>query len=504
MKYQDTSVQKKKKQVRKSRPDPDQMDRLLERCGIHLNAMQLRQLWTYHQLLRRFDTELNLTRIRNFENMVVKLYADSILPALQTSLPSPLLDLGTGPGMPGIPLKIFRPDLHILLAESRQNRVDFLKNAVSTLGIPGLEVVERGIAADYSRPVAGVITRAVEPMAQTLARVAGCLERKGTVIFMKGPQCEEEMKKAATNFTSIYKLMEDIHYNIPNTINRRRLVIFQRNINPVKANGRLSERKMSQIKVIQSENNTIYKDLKKLFSGRGVKKQGKTLVCGARQVAEGIDKWPQRCLAWISNGDRTPPPPEASDDLAWFQLAPELFGTLDAFKTKHPILLFKAPKPQRWQPESCILPGCSPLIPFQDPENVGAVIRSAVAFNVNRIILLAESANPFHPKAVRASAGTVFSASLYDGPPLSEIPTNLPVISLATKGKPLDHISFPRSFFLLAGMEGSGLPSKWNADSVSIPMNPEVESLNAATATAIALYSWKIGSQTNQAASRNS
>ena len=84
--------------------------------------------------------------------MVVKLYADSILPSLQyPQLPSPLLDLGTGPGMPGIPLKIFRPDLHILLAESRQQRVHFLKAVVAELNLPGLEVIERGIAPDFDR-----------------------------------------------------------------------------------------------------------------------------------------------------------------------------------------------------------------------------------------------------------------------------------------------------------------------------------------------------------------
>ena len=107
---------------RKKPPGPEQMGTLLLRCGINLAPSQLKQLWAYHQLLRRHDAELNLTRVRNFENMVLKLYADSILPALHSPLPSPLLDLGTGPGMPGIPLKIFRPDLRILLADGRQNR----------------------------------------------------------------------------------------------------------------------------------------------------------------------------------------------------------------------------------------------------------------------------------------------------------------------------------------------------------------------------------------------
>jgi len=211
------------------------MNDLLNRCGLHLSKRQLQQLWAYHRLLRHHDADLNLTRIRNFDNMVVKLYADSILPAVHTTLPSPLLDLGTGPGMPGIPLKIFRPDLHILLAESRQQRINFLKIVVDTLDLPGLEVVARGIASDYNRPVAGVITRAVEPIADTLARVQGCLAKDGMVLFMKGPQCDQEIENAASQFSQAFDFAEDIAYRIPHTPHRRRLVGYRRTTAPLAA-----------------------------------------------------------------------------------------------------------------------------------------------------------------------------------------------------------------------------------------------------------------------------
>jgi 16S rRNA (guanine(527)-N(7))-methyltransferase RsmG len=468
------------------------MDALLQSCGINLAPSQLRQLWAYHQLLRQHDAELNLTRIRNFENMVVKLYADSILPALHAPLPSPLLDLGTGPGMPGIPLKIFRPDLHILLAESRQHRTDFLKTAVSTLNLQGLEVVERGIAPDYRRPVAGVITRAVEPIAATLARVAGCTVQDGMVIFMKGPRCDEEIKKASKMFASDYELAEDIPYQIPHTPHRRRLVLFRRKTDPIQscgASGNMNSR--HRVKVIESVSNPIFKNLKKLLGGRGVKKQGRTLICGARLTTEAIDRMPSGCLSWISNGDRQPPPANAPDRLEWLQLCPDLFHTLDAFGTKSPIVLVDVPQPETWNPQEGLPDGCSLLVPFQDPENVGAIIRTAAAFDVNRIILLAESANPFHPKAVRASSGTVFSARLFHGPSFSDLPPDLPVVSLAATGHPLSQAQFPPSFGLLTGMEGPGLPPHWRTNAVAIPMAPGVESLNAAVATAIALYEWR-------------
>ena len=83
-----------------------EMEALLERADISLSNTQLGQLWAYHQLLRRYNPKLNLTRIHNFANMVIKLYVDSLLPGRMVALPSPLLDIGTGPGMPGIPLKI--------------------------------------------------------------------------------------------------------------------------------------------------------------------------------------------------------------------------------------------------------------------------------------------------------------------------------------------------------------------------------------------------------------
>ena len=468
------------------------MDFLLQRCGIRLGATQLKHLWRYHQLLRQSDAELNLTRIHNFENMVVKLYADSILPALQyPQLPSPLLDLGTGPGMPGIPLKIFRPDLHILLAESRQQRVHFLKTIVETLHLSGLEVIERGIAPDFDRPVAGVITRAVESVNDTLARVSGCLLRDGLVFFMKGPRCDAEIEAAVPAFANDYELIADRAYQIPRTPHHRRLVVFRRKVAPVQARAAARSGFRHPTRVIESESNAIFKELKKLHGGRGVKKQGQTLVCGSRLIGEILERSPRRCRAWISSGDHIPPPEQAPEHVKWLQLAPELFQTLDLFGTRKPLLLCNVPALDVWDPKEEVADGCSLLIPFQDPENVGAVIRTACALNVDRIILLAESANPFHPKAVRASAGTVFSARLLAGPFLSDLPADLPVIALAAAGRPLAQTRFPASFYLLPGMEGPGLPAQWQVDAVAIPMAPGVESLNAAVATAIALYEWR-------------
>ena len=473
------------------RPAPGRMDALLRRCQIYLTDDQLKQLWAYHQLLRRHDDELNLTRIRNFDNMVVKLYADSILPALHVTLPSPLLDLGTGPGMPGIPLKIFRPDLHVLLAESRQQRIAFLKTAVDMLDLHGLEVVERGIAADFDRPVAGVITRAVEPMADTLTRVSGCLSDNGMAIFMKGPHCDDEIAAALRTASSAYTLVGEIPYRIAQTPHRRRLVLFKRTIQPLRTGGRPTDPIGHRVKAIDSADNPTFKNLKKLLTGRGVKKQGQTLVYGTRLTTEALQQSAAHCMAWVSSAGKTPPPPDAPPTLTWLQLAPELFREIDPFGTRTPIILYAIPAIEPWSMDAASLAGCSLLVPFQDPENVGAVIRTAVAFKVDQIVMLAESANPFHPKAVRSSAGTVFSAPIVQGPSLSQIPADLPMVALAPTGRPLVDLRFPSSFCLLAGMEGPGLPAQWSPHAAAIPMAAGVDSLNAGVAVGIALYEWR-------------
>ena len=470
-------------------PSQERMEALLKRCGIALTATQLDQLWRYHQLLRKHDAELNLTRIHNFENMVVKLYADSMLPALQTTLPSPLMDLGSGPGMPGIPLKILRPDLEIRLAESRRPRIEFLKMVVSELALSGIEVIERGIGVDYDRPVAGVITRAVEPIADTLERVGGCLEQHGTVIFMKGPRCDDEIETANDAHRDAYALSENIPYQIPHSPHRRRLVCYRRLTERFHVSAPSPTR--HRVHSIESEANSVFKDLKKLLGGRGIKKQGKALVCGNRLVGEVMEKRPERCLTWITGGDRHAPPETAPSSMTWLQLAPPLFQALDTFGIRSPILEYRVPELPVWDPAIPVDTGCSLLIPFQDPENVGAVIRSAAAFGVERIVLLSESANPFHPKSIRASAGTVFAANLFTGPALKDLPGNLPVIPLAASGRPLEDIDFTDDgFYLLPGMEGPGLPPRWQKAAVAISMSPEVESLNAAVATSIALYEW--------------
>lgn len=466
------------------------MAAIFRSCGIHLSPPQLRHFWAYHSLLRERNAELNLTRIHNFTNMVLKLYVDSVLPADMLELPSPLLDLGTGPGMPGIPIKIYRPDIELILAESRGKRVGFLDQVVARLGLSGVRIVAGRISPRFEEPVAGVITRAVEPVEKTLERVHGCLAAGGRVVFMKGPRCGPEIEQAATRFKDEFSLVLDRPYTIPTTRHERRLLVYRRLDEPLYIR-KAKAMSVHAVRTITSDQNPLFKDLKKLLTGRGIRKKGQALMSGSKPIAELLARHPQRCEAWLSREDEAPPPPQSPGHLRWIQLAPALFEELDIFGTHAPLLLISLPDIPPWEPAEGFEPGCSLLIPFQDPENVGAAIRSAAAFGAAQVILLAESAHPFHPKSLRASGGAVLSVPLRHGPGLGELPENLPIIALSTEGADLRAASFPAAFGLLAGMEGPGLPEPWRRRSLRIPINPGVESLNAAAAVGIALYEWR-------------
>jgi 16S rRNA (guanine527-N7)-methyltransferase len=200
------------------------------RSGLRLTQRQYEQLWRYHRLLRERNREYDLTRIHQFDSMVQKHYIDCVLVAqlLDWQIPSPTLDIGTGAGLPGIPLKIVCPETEFILSEGRHKRVRFLLEVVETLGLTGIEILGRQIHASFDRPVRAVITRALESIPRTLARVKGCLQPGGVVLFMKGPHCREEIESALEGFGAQYRLRRDIPYVIPHTQHRRRLVIFER------------------------------------------------------------------------------------------------------------------------------------------------------------------------------------------------------------------------------------------------------------------------------------
>jgi len=481
-------------------PAAKSLEAILTRCGIALDGEQINLLWRYHQMLRKANAALNLTRIHNFENMVLKHYVDSLLVLKYIDLPATLIDMGSGPGLPGIPLKIARPQVSMILAEPRGARAQFLREVCEQLGLKGVEVYAHKVGADYPGQVGGVITRAVGSIAETLDRVSSCLEPGGKMIFMKGPDCDQEIGEAAESHAGLFRMVSDHAYSIPGTTHDRRCVVYERSRGEA-SRGQLrksvheaarSAEFAGTVREITSASNPTFQCCRDLLSGPGIRKHGEAILSGTRICSEVLSRFPEQVVAWMT-GTRGKPPPATS--IEWLRLSDPLFKELDVVGTHAPLLLVRVPLMATWSDDQPWPAGCTLFVPFQDPENIGAVVRSAAAFGVARVVLLREAAHPFHPRGTRAAGPALFQVPLEQGPALEELRVDsVPLIALDTTGPELSEAPFPETFGLVVGVEGPGLPVRLRQfERRRIEMEPGVESLNAATAAAIALYIWSRG-----------
>ena len=187
-----------------------------------------RELAKFYRLLMEHQEVVNFTRLLKIKDIAIKHYIDCLMVAKLTDLTFPLLDMGTGPGFPGIPLKIMYPDQRIILGEGVQKRVEFLKQVREKMELKNLDIIGRNINPYFAYPVNGVITRAVEDVGNTLRNVLSCLQTGGKVFLMKGPNVDPEIKAVDADLKEFYTLEKDIAYTLPETTHNRRLLIYKK------------------------------------------------------------------------------------------------------------------------------------------------------------------------------------------------------------------------------------------------------------------------------------
>ncbi len=473
---------------------------LFKAAGIEVSSKQVSQFALYYKLINDNNSDNDLTRIKGEENFIIKHFIDSVYYTKYVKLPDSIIDIGTGAGFPGIPIKIMFPHINIILAEQRSRRVEFLKVAVKSLGLTGVDFYSHKVTDKSFFDVNGVVTRALEDAPETLARVEHFLPEGGLVILLKGPDADGDIKSLTEQNLNDFKLLIDKQYNLPGTNNERRLLVFEKSTSRFRKIYKImkNENETRGIAVSSSDNKT-FRELKKLITVDGIKKNNSITVSGKKIIHDFLSHGDISGCRLILPDDYT----ESDNDFdmlisrfnangALYIFKKGLFNEIDLSNNRAPVLITEMPLVEEW--DGSITEGCNPVIPFQDPANVGAAVRSAAGFGVTRIILARGAANPFHPKSIRSSAGAVFKMKFVKGPAVNELAgiagEKIPLVSLDRGGSDIRDFSFPDNFLLIPGSEGQGLPEGLRSRSVSIPVSDAVESLNATVALSLFIYEW--------------
>lgn len=200
------------------------LDSLLSAAGIALPDRQKQQLLGYVGMLDKWNKAYNLTSVRDPQQMLVRHILDSIVvnPHLQGSR---FIDVGTGPGLPGIPLAIVRPDSHFTLLDSLGKRVRFLRQVQHELGLKNIEPVQSRVEEFLAEPpFDGVISRAFASLQDMLAWCRHLpAQGQGRFYALKGVRPEDELAQLPEGMV----LESVIRLHVPELEGERHLVILK-------------------------------------------------------------------------------------------------------------------------------------------------------------------------------------------------------------------------------------------------------------------------------------
>ena len=175
------------------------IQKYLKKIDIKLNEDQIEKFYVYMNILLEWNEKMNLTAIIDPNEIILKHFIDSIIISKYVNENANVVDVGTGAGFPGIPLKIVRNDINIVLVDSLNKRINFLQEVIKELKFSKIEAIHSRVEEfakkrEYREKFDYATSRAVANLSTLSEYLVPLIKVGGKCICMKGPNVDEEIK----------------------------------------------------------------------------------------------------------------------------------------------------------------------------------------------------------------------------------------------------------------------------------------------------------------------
>ena len=201
--------------------------------GIDLDEKAIEAFELYLKELVKWNQKINLTAIRSEKGIVLKHFLDSLSVSPHLPKLSAILDIGSGPGFPGIPLKIVEPNLAMTLIDSVRKKVDFQMHIIRMLGLKGIEAIhgrvqDKGILQSLGGRFDITLSRAFSDLRTFLVLSLPLLKEEGMAIAMKGTVNHKEIELLTEAEGAQYRLRKSVPLTLPFSSFKRTILLFQK------------------------------------------------------------------------------------------------------------------------------------------------------------------------------------------------------------------------------------------------------------------------------------
>ena len=208
----------------------------LEKEGIEITSEQCDKLYRFYELVTEKNKVMNLTAITDYREFVIKHFVDSLMIAKITDMTKPcsLLDVGTGAGFPGVPIKIVYPQTRVLLLDSLNKRLNFLNEVIEELELKDIDTIhsraeELQAKGEYRESFDLCVSRAVSTLPTLSEYCLPYVRLGGKFIAYKAANADEEIEQSEAAIKILGgKIKETAHFTIKDTDYTRVLISIEK------------------------------------------------------------------------------------------------------------------------------------------------------------------------------------------------------------------------------------------------------------------------------------